>query len=349
MQLSIIIVNYRTPGLVIDCLRTVYANTKDVEFEVIVADNGSGDGSRALVTGAFEKVCWIEIGYNAGFARANNAAIRRSQGEVVLLLNSDTLMEDNAIGRCYARLVASGYIAAGIQLLNKDRTPQISGLFNMPGGVAHLLNLAALGKALSATGKLFGVTKPHLESDPPAPAVLDLTEMASVRPAREVDWINGAWLMVKSTAIGQAGLMDEDFFLYSEEAEWCGRLQRQGKLCIFGDIHAIHLEGVTVNKESGSSTRKDHNLYDRKGLQVMLSGFVRIRKQYGVFWLLTNLAVYLAEIPVFFLCALFATLIPGKNDKFTFSHLGGYIRNIFRVLGLTGRIIRNKPTFYKAL
>lgn len=117
------------------------------------------------------------------------------------------------------------------------------------------------------------------------------------------------------------------------------------------DRHAfeMHLEGVTVNKESGSSTRKDHNLYDRKGLQVMLSGFVRIRKQYGVFWLLTNLAVYLAEIPVFFICTLFATVIPGWHDKFTFPNLGGYVRNIFRVLGWTGRMIRNKPTLYKTL
>lgn len=348
MQLSILIVNYKTPGLVIDCVRTVYATTKDVDLEVLVVDNGSEDNSRELVTSAFGKVSWIEMGYNAGFARANNAAIRQSKGEIVLLLNSDTLMEDNAIGRCYARLTASGYIAAGIQLLNKDRTPQISGLFNMPGGVAHLLNLAALGKVLSATGRLFGITKPHLETDP-ASGVSDLTEMASLPRATEVDWINGAFLMVKRTAIDRAGLMDEDFFLYAEEAEWCGRLQREGKLCIFGDIRAIHLEGVTVNKESGSSTRKDHNPYDRKGLQVMLSGLVRIRKQYGVFWLLANLVVYLAEIPVFFLCALFATLIPGKNDKFTFPHLGGYTRNIFRILGLTGRIIRNKPTFYKVL
>src|SRR5450631_1609749 len=143
--------------------------------------------------------------------------------------------------------------------------------------------------------------------------------------------------------------MDEDFFLYAEEAEWCGRLQRQGKLCIYGDIRAIHLEGVTVNKESGSSTRKDHDPYDRKGLQVMLSGFVRIRKQYGVFWLLPILAVYLAEIPIFFLCALVVAAIPGKNDKFTIRHLGMYIRNIFMILGLTGRIVRNKPSFYKVL
>jgi hypothetical protein len=289
------------------------------------------------------------MGYNAGFARANNEAIRQTEGEMVLLLNSDTLMEDNAIGRCYGRLAAAPYIAAGIKLLNSDRTTQLSGFFNMPGGISHLLLLPALGKVFSATGRSFGIKKPHVETDPPASAVSDLTEMASPRHATEVDWVNGAFLMVKRTAIEKAGLMDEDFFLYAEEAEWCGRLQRQGKLCIYDDIEAVHLEGVTVNKESGSFTRKDHNLYDRKGLQVMLSGFVRIRKQYGVFWLLSILSVYLAEIPVFFLCALISALIPGKKGKFTFSHLGGYIRNLSVILGLTGRIIRNKPWLYKVL
>jgi GT2 family glycosyltransferase/ligand-binding sensor domain-containing protein/two-component sensor histidine kinase len=358
MQLSIIIVNYRTPGLVLDCLRTVYENTRDVEFEVLVADNGSGDDSRALITGTFAGIRWIEMAYNAGFARANNEAIRQSRGEIVLLLNSDTLMEDNAIGRCYGRLAASGYVAAGIQLLNKDRTPQISGLFNMPGGISHLLLLPALGKVFSATGKLFGVRKPHLEdsssgTEAGKPSLREedkssLTEEESPS-LTEVDWVNGAFLMVKRTAIERAGLMDEDFFLYAEEAEWCGRLQQQGKLCLFGDIRAIHLEGVTVNKESGSSTRKDHNLYDRKGLQVMVSGFVRIRKQYGVFWLLSILAVYLAEIPVFFLCALVAALLPARNKKFTFRHLAGYIRNVFVLLGLMPRILRNKPWFYKVL
>ena len=334
MQLSIIIVNYKTPGLVLDCLRTVYAHTRDIQFEVIVVDNASGDDSRERITRTYEDIRWIDMGYNAGFARANNAGIRQSGGDALLFLNSDTLMEENAIGITLQRLLASEYAAAGIQLLNADRSPQISGLYNIRGGLSQLLLLPGLGKFFKAFGQMFGVAKPHLPDS---------------SSCMEVDWINGAFLMVKKTAIEKAGLMDEDFFLYAEEAEWCGRLQKTGKLCIFGDLSAIHLEGETVNRASGSATKKHHHVYDRKGLQVMLSGLLRVRKQYGVFWFLTILFFYLAEVPVFFLCVLILGLFVKNGSVYSFRHLGGYIRNLGVILSLTGRIIRNKPYFYKLL
>ena len=126
-ELSIVIVNYKTPGLVINCLETLYAQTKNLEFEVLVADNASGDDSRQLITGKYPHVKWIQMDYNAGFARANNSAIRQCSGNALLLLNSDTLVDDAAIEGCYRELAASSYIAAGVQLLNYDRTPQISG------------------------------------------------------------------------------------------------------------------------------------------------------------------------------------------------------------------------------
>ena len=80
MQLSIIIVNYRTPQLTIDCLRTVYNQTNNIGFEVIVVDNNSGDDSSQLIRTAFPQVSWIQMEYNAGFARANNAGIIRQTG-----------------------------------------------------------------------------------------------------------------------------------------------------------------------------------------------------------------------------------------------------------------------------
>jgi GT2 family glycosyltransferase len=334
MQLSIIIVNYKTPGLVLDCLRTIYEHTRHTGFEVIVADNGSGDNSRESITGAFEKVRWIDMGYNAGFARANNAGIRQSAGDVILLLNSDTLMEGDAIGQCYDRLSSSAYIAAGVQLLNKDRTPQISGVYNMPGGINQLLLLPCLGKILKTLGQWFNVSKPHLPDSP------SLTE---------VDWISGAFLMVKKAAIEKAGLIDEDFFLYAEEAEWCGRLQKTGKLCIFGDLSAIHLEGESVNRKSGSSTKTNHHVYDRKGLQVMLSGLLRTRKQFGVPWFFVIFFFYLVEIPLYFLAVLIAGLFVKKGSAYSFRHWAGYLGNMFVLSGLAGRILRNRPYFYKVL
>ena len=332
--LSIIIVNYKTPGLVIDCLRTVYEQGGGLDFEVIVIDNASGDDSRERILRAFPDVRWSDMGYNAGFARANNAGIRMSQGDTVLLLNSDTLVEGGAITRCYELFAASSYVACGVQLLNADRTPQISGNFFMKGGLNYLLPLPYLGAVIKRAGELFKVDKPNV---PEADALV------------EVDWINGAFLMVKKVAIEKAGLMDEDFFLYAEEAEWCGRLRKLGKLCIYGQLHVIHLQGASANETFGSEGKGYYNLYDRKGLQIMLSTFVRIRKQFGSGWFLVLLAFYLLEVPVFLAGVLLSRLFRGRRSRYTFNQFRQYCKNFMTVMGKTTIILRNKPYFYKVL
>ena len=216
MHLSIIIVNYKTPELTVDCLRSVFDQTKEIDFEVIVVDNDSQDASKDIILGVFPQVSWLQMGYNAGFARANNAAIRQSRGEAILLLNSDTINQDNAIDKCFQLFNSSTYVACGVQLLNLDGSAQISGNYVMKGGLNHLLPLPYVGSFIKWIGTILSVNKPNV------PEVVNETE---------VDWINGAFLMVKKSAINIAGLMDEDFFLYAEEAEWCARLKKVGKLC----------------------------------------------------------------------------------------------------------------------
>ena len=332
--LSIIIVNYKTPGLVIDCLRTVYEQAGSLDFEVIVIDNASEDDSRECILRAFPNVRWSDMGYNAGFARANNAGIRMSQSDTVLLLNSDTLVEQGAVTRCCELFTPSSYIACGVQLLNTDRTPQISGNFFMKGGLNYLLPLPYLGSVIKWAGELFKVNKPNV---PEADALV------------EVDWINGAFLMVKKAAIEKAGLMDEDFFLYAEEAEWCSRLRKQGRMCIYGQLHVVHLQGASANETFGSEGKGYYNLYDRKGLQIMLSNFVRIRKQFGGGWFLLQLAFYLLEVPVFLIGVLLSRLFRGRRSRYTFTQFRQYFKNIMTVVGKMNIILRNKPYFYKVL
>ena len=334
MDLSILIVNFRTPALVIDCLQTVLRETTDIQYEIIVIDNASGDDSEALIRMAFPDIRWIQMGYNAGFARANNEGIRQSDGKAVLLLNSDTLIEEDAIGQCCRQFLASDYVACGVQLLNTDRTPQISGNYFMKGGLNYLLPLPFLGDWIKKAGMLFRVAKPN---------VPDAKELI------EVDWINGAFLMVKRTAIEKAGLLDEDFFLYAEEAEWCSRLRKTGKICVYGQYHVVHLQGASANETFSSSGKGYYNLYDRKGLQIMLSNFVRIRKQFGVGWFLLQLLMYIIEIPVFFLGTLASGLFGPADRAYSFEKLGQYCRNVGRVIALSTVIIRNKPYFYKVL
>ena len=332
IQLSIIIVNYKSAQLVCDCLQSVYAQNSGFSCEIIVVDNNSEDGSKEKITSLFPAITWIQISYNSGFARANNEGIRRSNGEIVLLLNSDTIIENNAIENCYNNFVSSNYVACGVQLLNKDGSEQISGNYIMKGGLNYLLPLPFLGNILKAFAGLLGVKKPHV---PDASTV------------EEVDWINGAFLMVKRKAIEKAGLLDEDFFLYAEEAEWCSRLRREGKLCIYGDIKVIHLQGETSGEIFESSDKGYKNLFDKKGLQIMLSNLVRIRKEFGVAWFLIILLFYILEIPVFFIGILFCKLFFSK--KYSFWQAKNYSKNIFRIIELSPKIISNKPFFYKVL
>jgi GT2 family glycosyltransferase len=332
LQLSIIIINYKCHQLVVDCIQSVYKQNSTFTYEIIVVDNNSEDSSREQITGLFPGVLWIDMKYNSGFARANNEAIRRSKGEAVLLLNADTIIENNAIEKCYHLLDNSPYAACGVQLLNIDRTPQISGNYVMKGGLNYLLPLPFLGNALKCIATIFGVKKPNVPD-----AKGDI----------EVDWINGAFLMVKKTAINKAGLMDEDFFLYSEEAEWCNRLKKAGKLCIYGDIKIIHLQGETSNEIFGSSGKGYFNLFDRKGLQIMVSNLVRIRKQFGVAWFLFILSMYVSEIPVFFIGVLILRISFSK--KYSFPQVRNYAANIFTIIKLSPTIIRNQPYFYKVL
>jgi len=332
--ITIIIVNYKTPQVTVDCLRTIFDHTTNISFEVIVVDNASGDNSRQIICDSFPVVRWIQMSYNAGFARANNEAIRQSDSEIVLLINSDTLNENNAIGETFGLFRSSSYVACGLQLLHADRSPQISGNFVILGGLNHLLPLPYIGNFIKTLGNIAGVKKTNIP----------LAEITM-----EVDWINGAFLMVKRVAIDKAGLMDEDFFLYAEEAEWCSRLQKVGKLCIYGQFNVIHLEGQSANKEFGSSGKGYYNLYDRKGLQIMLSNFVRIRKQFGVFWYLFQLLVFTFAVPVYMLLGIVQNLFTARKPFHHFAAALGFAANVGRVWTYLPAIILNKPYFYKVI
>ena len=333
-QLSIIIVNYKSSQLIVDCINSALQFASCNNFEWIIVDNDSKDNSQQILTSQFPFIKYIQMGYNAGFARANNEGIRHSKGEVVLLLNPDTIILDNALEICFNKFIKSQYVACGVQLLNEDKTTQISGSHFMKGGINHLLPLPYWGNLLKTFAKLLNTKKPSIES------------AAEEEP---VDWISGAFLMVKKTTIVKYGLMDEDFFLYAEEVEWCSRLKKVGELCIYGNIHIIHLIGETINKASGTKYTGYENLYDKKGLQLMLSNHVRIRKQYGLFWLMFQLLNFTFAIPVFLFCSMVDNLFHLNNPFKDWNRISGLFINVIKLWKLLPTIIANKPHFYKVL
>ncbi len=274
------------------------------------------------------------MGYNAGFARANNEGIRQSKNEVVLLLNPDTVILDDAINKCYERFVQSANIAAAVQLVNTAGEPQITGNFFMTGGLNHLLPLPYLGSLLRKIAFAFKVKK---------------TNVVQAADEQKVDWISGAFMMVKKPAIDKAGMMDEDFFLYSEEVEWCSRLKKAGELCVYGNLRTIHLEGQTINSATGAATGGYFDLIGRKGLQLMVSQHVRIRKQFGISWFLFHLFMHTIEIPIFSLGSIIANIAHWKNPFRDLHKVESYTDNVMKLWKLLPKIISNKPYFYKML
>jgi GT2 family glycosyltransferase len=334
VNLSIIIINYKSLDLIRDCLRSIYTSKPSISFEIIIVNNDDSSGMGNPMLSEFPAIRWIDMDYNAGFARANNEGIRQSGAEIVLILNPDTIIPVNALDDTYRQFSASDYVACGVQLLNEDSSPQISGNYFVPGGLNYLLPLPYTGKFMKALGNLFSVKAPHI---------------ADSDSLIEVDWINGAFLMVKQSAIRRAGLMDEDFFLYAEEAEWCARLKKVGKLCIFGNVKVFHLQGISSNEAFSSVGKGYYNLFDKKGKQIILSNLVRIRKQYGLFWFLFDLCIYSLTIPVFFVGILISFFSPKSTRTYSFIDCAGFSRNMVYIWAKTPRILSNRPYFYKAL
>lgn len=334
VDISIIIVNYKTAQLVIDCIESVYAQTKEHRFEIIVVDNDSGDDSKELVLSKFVDVQWLEMGYNSGFARANNAGIKIAKGEFILLLNGDTVILDGALDKTIALMKDNPDAAAcGVQLLNTDGSTQISGAHTVKGGLNILLTIPFIGNVVRYWGYKLKAKVPSVQS-----VTLKKTE---------VDWIIGAFIMVRKTVLNKSGWLDEDFFMYAEEIEWCSRLKSQGSLYLFSEPQVIHIGGGS--SQSAFETDGWDNTYDvwsRKAAQIMLSNLVRVRKEFGAGWFFVLTFFYFLGVPVFFFGFLFQQVFRTKK-RYQWAHLAGYTKNVFTVLKYFFRVLRNRPFFYK--
>ncbi|MBP6431250.1 MAG: glycosyltransferase family 2 protein [Ferruginibacter sp.] len=334
IDVSIIIVNYKTAQLVVDCIDSINKETNKYTYEIVVVDNESNDNSEEIIKGKHPSILWIQMGYNSGFARANNAGIKCAKGKYILLLNGDTIVLSNAIDITIDLLKQNEkVVACGVQLLNEDGTTQISGAKNLKGGLNFLLPIPYLGKFIRFLGYTFKSTIPSI---------------SEVQNFIEVDWIIGAFILAKRQAIDNAGLLDEDFFMYAEEMEWCSRLKKQGQLCLFGQPKVIHIGGGS-SKDAYNTNGWDNSkdVWSKKARQIMLSNMVRIRKEFGVGWYLFIQGVYFLGIPVFILGWLAESVVSLGKVKYNWSNIKGYILNIITSSKYLFCIVLNKKTFYK--
>lgn len=334
MNLSIIIINYKSAKLVMDCVESIYRQTNQYSFEIIIVDNDSKDDCEEKVMAAFPTTRWLQTGYNAGFARANNAGIRIANGEYVLILNADTIITNGAIDKSLALIKQEAdAVGCGVQLLNTDGSNQISGAHFVKGGLNTLLPLPYFGKLIRYLGYRFKSTIPSVQT---------------INDKIEVDWIVGAYILVKKEALQKSGLMDEDFFMYAEEIEWCGRLRKQGKLYLFAEPKVIHIGGGTSNDYYTTvENENSKNLWNKKGRQIMVSNMLRIRKQFGIGWFLLIAGIYVFEIPIFFFGLLVDKLFNGGKSSFSWTNVIDYAKNIGVLLRYFFTMLLNKPFFYK--
>jgi N-acetylglucosaminyl-diphospho-decaprenol L-rhamnosyltransferase len=211
VDLSIIIVNWNVRDLLQQCLHSILADSQTCSLEVIVVDNASTDGSVEMVRTEFPGVRVIVNSDNQGFPFANNQGIAIAQGRYVFLLNPDTEVVGDALATMVA--FADAHLDVGVvgpQLLNPDGSVQPS-----------RRRLPTLATAFCESTWL----------QPYAPRRLLEHYYAHDRPddeIQDVDWVDGASLMARGDAIKQVGLMDEGFFMYSEELDWCRRFREAG-------------------------------------------------------------------------------------------------------------------------
>jgi N-acetylglucosaminyl-diphospho-decaprenol L-rhamnosyltransferase len=248
MRLLIVIVNYRTPALVIDCLRSL-ADQIDGESRVVIADSLSGDDSIERISRAIEQSGWsawaslIALQCNAGFAAGNNAVIApaltsNDLPQYLWLLNPDTIVRPGAVGELLGFMDSHPRVGiAGSQLEDLDGTAQCSA-FRFPslaGEFEQAIRLGIVSKLLA--NKIVAPPVPQAEC--------------------QIDWVSGASLIVRKKVFDDIGLMDEKYFMYFEEVDFCLAARRAGWTCWYVPTsRVVHLGGAATGGAKSENSRR---------------------------------------------------------------------------------------------
>lgn len=225
-SVAIVIVSFNTRADLARCLASLGAHPPVTPHQIVVVDNASADGSADFVAAAWPEACLIRNDTNVGFARATNQGIRRTTGDLVLLLNSDTIVSSAAIDAlCQALLSDPQAVAAGPRLVDTTGWAELS-----------------FGRMVSPWNELRQKTLGWLSVAGPAWARHRLQERTKVR--RYADWVSGACLLVRRRAAEAAGLLDDRFFMYGEDVDFCAALRAGGGRILFvPSVEVVHLRG----------------------------------------------------------------------------------------------------------
>lgn len=231
MDISIIIVNYNTIDLLLQCIKSIYKHTKEQTFEIIVVDNASTDNSIPILKKEFPLVYIIENSSNQGFGRANNLGIKKSRGKYIFLLNSDTILLNDSVNLFFEFAEKSNCGALGCILFDKNLLPSHSyGKFPKTNSIL----------------KNFLIKEVY--------SILRKKTTENVKPLdkkwKEVEYITGADLFIPAKVLQDIGIFDESFFMYYEETDLQYRMHKAGyKRYIIEGPQIMHLHGASTSKE----------------------------------------------------------------------------------------------------
>lgn len=227
-DVSVVIVNWNTRQYLLDCISSLRSETTEATLEIIVVDNGSHDGSQAALRDAFPDVTLIENGANFGFARANNVGFGVATGRYLGLVNTDVIALDGVVDKMVAYLDDHPRVGvAGPRTVNRDLTlrqncRRFPTLWNAAG------DYLMLKRILPGVERVAGRTLPA----------------STYRTTHEAEVLSGCFMMVRRDAFEEVGPLDEDFFFYGEDTDWCKRFHDAGwTIVYFADAEAIHFGG----------------------------------------------------------------------------------------------------------
>ena len=247
MKVSVVIVNYKNPHLIVQCIKSIVEHEKIVEYEIIVVDNDSQDDAEQQLRAICPNIKWIQMGYNSGFTKANNTGIKVATGDFIFFLNADTILIGPIFGKMANCLAVAPKIGAvGCRLLNSDKSLQ----FSYHNGDRFFRKLwwrnplaIKLGCSRRNEFDKFCIVENHNHDHSPR-------------------WICGAAIMMRrQDIVSQSLYWDEDFFMYWEDVELCYRIRKSGmKIVYMADPSIIHLGGggsnVSVERFAQMETSK---------------------------------------------------------------------------------------------
>ncbi|WP_300668232.1 glycosyltransferase family 2 protein [Desulfoluna sp.] len=282
-DLSIVIVSFNTLKLTRQCLTCIQAHSGGIRYEVIVVDNASADGSAEMIEAEFPEVALIRQTINKGFSGGNIPGMTQAKGRYILLLNSDAFITAGALSKALAYMDAHRRVGIlGCRLTNPDGSLQPSAR-SLPGPINKFLHISGLA-ARFPTSRLFGK--------------VDYTWWDHGTP-RKVGWVVGAFFLIRRRTMEEIGLLDDGYFLYFEEIDYCLAAQRAyWDVVFYPEATVVHLGGQSTLKTPGhisTSGRQSLGIriasecrYYKKcygplrllaamGVEVLWNGFIRLK------------------------------------------------------------------------